>query len=95
MKGPVPLIWSNSLSPRTFSSNWPQSSAPTFERLRTECRIFVGYWTIGRGAGKRRRHWMAKLRQWLLEKVHTGTLPKLATTGTDETGGYGKAADWS
>lgn len=26
-------------------------------------REFVGYWTIGEGAGKRRRHWMRKLRE--------------------------------
>lgn len=35
---------------------------------------FVAYWTFGGGAGKRRRNWVARLRQEVLEKHKRGQL---------------------
>lgn len=58
------------------------------EALREETRRFVGYWTIGDGAGKKRRHWMGKLRQRLVDRAQEGALPK--KTGND----YGPVEDW-
>jgi len=63
------------------------------EILREETRRFAGYWTIGGGAGKKRRHWMGKLRQRLVERAQEGALPKANGT-TGDLGDYGKSAEW-
>jgi hypothetical protein len=44
--------------------------------LLEEARQFVAYWVIGQGMGKKRSHWMAKLRQRLIERAQEGKLPK-------------------
>lgn len=37
-------------------------------------REFVAYWTIGGGAGQRRRHWLAKLRQQVVKRAEGNQL---------------------
>lgn len=44
---------------------------------------FVTYWTIGGGAGKRRRNWVARLRQDVCEKSKRGQLAGLAKADGD------------
>jgi hypothetical protein len=44
------------------------------EDLRKEAGQFVAYWTVGGGAGQRRRQWMAKLRQRLVTRVKEGAI---------------------
>lgn len=44
-------------------------------QLERKAERYVGYWSIGGGAGKRRRHWMSRLRQELLEAYDQGKLP--------------------
>lgn len=65
--------------------------------LREEAGRFVGYWAVGAGAGKKRRHWMAKLRQRLVERAQSGELPNLASAKAsgDDTGGWGKTSEWA
>ena len=46
----------------------------TREQLEEKAREFVTYWTIGAGAGKRRRNWMAKLREDLRRAFHENRL---------------------
>jgi hypothetical protein len=46
----------------------------TREQLEEKAREFVTYWTIGAGAGKRRRNWMARLREDLRRAFHENRL---------------------
>ncbi len=41
--------------------------ATTVDAVREVIQEFVAYWTIGGGQGKRRKHWLTKLRQKLKE----------------------------
>lgn len=50
-------------------------SLPVIRAAESE---FVSYWTIGGGMGKRRRNWMARLRQDLLVKADSGKLDEIA-----------------
>jgi hypothetical protein len=44
------------------------------ESVEDAAREFVGYWTIGKGTGQRRRHWMAKLREHVRQRHEQGKL---------------------
>jgi hypothetical protein len=67
----------------------------SIEALRVEADRFVGYWTIGGGAGSKRSHWARRMRQWLVDKAQKGELPRVsAVASSDDTGGYGKLEDW-
>lgn len=43
----------------------------TMEQIRDGAREIVGYYTIGRGAGEKRRHWMKIMRESLRRKFET------------------------
>lgn len=47
------------------------------ESLRREAQSYIGYWTIGKGAGQRRGNWMGRLRQRLIDQSEKGNLPKV------------------
>jgi hypothetical protein len=44
------------------------------ESVEDAAREFIGYWTIGKGTGQRRRHWMAKLREHVRQRHEQGKL---------------------
>jgi hypothetical protein len=44
------------------------------ESVRAKADEFASYWTIGEGAGKRRRNWMAKLREEIRQAHLQGKL---------------------
>lgn len=48
--------------------------AAPIESIRHEIQQFVGYWTIGKGAGQKRTGWPGKARQWVVEKHGKGEL---------------------
>ncbi len=65
--------------------------------LRAEANEYAAYWTIGAGMGKKRRQWVARLRQRLVEKARSGELSKAKSRAEaeDDTGGYGSSKDWA
>jgi hypothetical protein len=64
------------------------------ESVEDAVRVFVGYWTIGKGAGQRRRHWMARLREDVRQKHERGKLraPGEIRHGGGAVGGNATAA---
>lgn len=51
-----------------------EALAVPVESLRAETRDFVGYWTIGKGAGSRRTGWIRQLRERLRKRAAEGAL---------------------
>ncbi len=48
--------------------------------LRLEAEGYAGYWTVGEGAGRKRRNWMGRLRQRLVDRAKAGELPRVDPT---------------
>lgn len=49
-------------------------------QVRASAEEFLAYWTIGAGIGKRRPHWMAKLREHVRRSAQEGRLPAAAAS---------------
>jgi hypothetical protein len=50
----------------------------TLEQLTDSANRFVGYYTVGKGMGQRRRFWMRELRNWIVKDHGEGKLGKAA-----------------
>lgn len=64
----------------------------TVEQLRYSAGEFMTYWTIGEGMGKRRRHWMAKLREHLRRAFHEKRLKAPGEIEHEARNGSGRKA---
>lgn len=56
-----------------------------------EIREFVGYWTIGAGAGQKRSHWLKKLREHVRQRHAKGQLTAPGAIAHAAHGGQGDA----
>ncbi len=52
-------------------------------QLEDKAREFMGYWTIGKGAGKKRRHWMSRLREDLRQAYENNKLKPIGAIEHD------------
>ena len=62
----------------------------TLEQLEDAANEFASYWGIGAGMGKKRRHWMARLRESLRRQWREGRLRAPGAIEHGETTGRGR-----